>query len=91
MSTDADNKQEFDRTMQGLAVTTCITVALAFGKLIGAWNISWWWVFCPFWLPYALLLFILGIILACLVVALLTGGFFTLIAVLKEVIKIKRG
>jgi hypothetical protein len=31
-----------------------ITILLCILKLINIINISWWWCFCPIWLPFAI-------------------------------------
>ena len=33
-----------------------VTVLLCILKLTGVINISWWWCFCLFWLPFAIIL-----------------------------------
>ena len=39
-----------------------VTVLLCILKLTGIINISWWWCFCLFWLPFAILFGVLGLI-----------------------------
>ena len=39
-----------------------ITALLCILKLTGVISISWWWCFCLFWLPFALLFVVLGLI-----------------------------
>ena len=41
-----------------------VTIVLCMLKLTGVINISWWWCFCLIWLPFAILLAILGLIVA---------------------------
>lgn len=55
----------------GSSVTLILTIVLAVLKVAGVINISWWWVFCPIWLPFVifigLLLIFVGITALCLV------------------------
>ena len=53
-----------------------ITIVLVILKLTHVWDISWWWVFAPLWLPLTvavglMLSFLLIIIFAQIVVGLL--------------------
>ena len=53
-----------------------ITIVLVVLKLTHVWDISWWWVFAPLWLPLTvavglMLSFLLIIIFAQIVVGLL--------------------
>jgi len=41
-----------------------VTVLLCILKLTGIINISWWWCFCLFWLPFAIILAIVLIVIA---------------------------
>jgi len=41
-----------------------ITVLLCILKVAGVINISWWWCFCLFWLPFAILVAIISILVA---------------------------
>jgi hypothetical protein len=40
-----------------------ITILLCILKLINIINISWWWCFCPIWLP-----FVIGAVLIILII-----------------------
>ena len=57
-----------------------LTALLCILKLMGTITISWWWCFCLFWLPFAI---ILGICLIVLMFAVVAG----IIIVIKNSIK----
>lgn len=40
-----------------------ITALLCILKITGVITISWWWCFCLFWLPFAIVFGVLGLIL----------------------------
>jgi hypothetical protein len=42
--------------------TVLITALLCILKLTGILTISWWWCFCLFWLPFAIVLALLGLL-----------------------------
>lgn len=50
-----------------------VTVLLCLLKLIGIINISWWWCFCLFWLPFAILFGIIGLITLLIIPYILIG------------------
>lgn len=39
-----------------------LTALLCILKLTGILTISWWWCFCLFWLPFAIVLALLGLL-----------------------------
>ena len=57
-----------------------ITALLCILKLTGVISISWWWCFCLFWLPFAILFGIIGLFMAIAVP-------FLIIALLIEILK----
>jgi hypothetical protein len=42
--------------------TLIFTALLCLCKVTGVLNISWWWCFCLFWLPFAVLFALLGLV-----------------------------
>lgn len=56
-----------------------LTALLCILKLIGILPISWWWCFCLFWLPFAILFALLGLVVAIAVP-------FLIIALLIEIL-----
>lgn len=50
-----------------------VTVLLCLLKLIGIINISWWWCFCLFWLPFAILFGIIGLLTLIIIPYILIG------------------
>lgn len=61
-----------------------ITALLCILKLTGIISISWWWCFCLFWLPVALIFAIIGIFLAILIVVVVFGLIVELIDAFKR-------
>ena len=57
-----------------------ITALLCILKLTGVINISWWWCFCLFWLPFAIVFGIIGLFVVITVP-------FLIIALLIEILK----
>lgn len=57
-----------------------ITALLCILKLTGVISISWWWCFCLFWLPFAIVFGIIGLFIAIAVP-------FLIIALLIEILK----
>jgi len=57
-----------------------ITALLCILKLTGVISISWWWCFCLFWLPFAILFGIIGLFVVIAVP-------FLIIALLIEILK----
>lgn len=47
--------------------TVLITSLLCILKLTGILTISWWWCFCLFWLPFAILIGFLGLVVAIMI------------------------
>ena len=47
--------------------TVLITALLCILKLTGILTISWWWCFCLFWLPLAVLFIFLGMAIVFIV------------------------
>lgn len=56
-----------------------VTALLCILKAAGVISISWWWCFCLFWLPFAILLALLGLVVAIAVP-------FLIIALLIEIL-----
>lgn len=82
---------ELKRSIQGGALAMVLTIILAFGKLTGTWaELSWWWVFAPFWLPYAFGFGLLALIFVMVVFSFIVGGFYLTSAIIIEAIKRKR-
>lgn len=44
------------------SITILLTALLCILKLTGILSISWWWCFCLIWMPFAIILAILGIL-----------------------------
>lgn len=85
---ETEAKEQYDANMKGTAVLFAVTIALAFGKLIGAWpSLSWWWVTAPMWFPYAMMLALLLMFGLLLLMALIAGGFFGLLSVITTAFK----
>ena len=57
-----------------------ITALLCILKLTGVISISWWWCFCLFWLPFAIIFGIIGLFVAIAIP-------FLIIALLIEILK----
>lgn len=57
-----------------------ITALLCILKLTGVISISWWWCFCLFWLPFAIMFGIIGLFVVIAVP-------FLIIALLIEILK----
>lgn len=57
-----------------------ITALLCILKLTGVISISWWWCFCLFWLPFAIVFGIIGLFVVIAVP-------FLIIALLIEILK----
>jgi len=47
----------------GISMVGLLTVLLIILKLTGNITISWWWVFAPIWIPWAIVLGLMAIIL----------------------------
>ena len=47
--------------------TVLITALLCILKLTGILTVSWWWCFCLFWLPFAILIGFLGLVVAIMI------------------------
>jgi len=50
---------------------TGLTVIFVILKLFGAIDWSWWWVLCPLWIPFAMIIVVLFIGLLFLIISLL--------------------
>lgn len=61
-----------------------ITALLCILKVTGVINISWWWCFCLFWLPFAILFALLGFFIIIFIIVVLCGLIIELIKILKE-------
>jgi len=53
--------------------TVFITFLLCILKLTGVLTISWWWCFCLFWLPFAILFGIIGLLILIIIPYALIG------------------
>jgi hypothetical protein len=42
------------RTGSSLKFTSWLTLIFVVAKIFGYIDWSWWWVFCPIWLPFAI-------------------------------------
>ena len=51
-----------------LSIAPFLTLFFILMKLLGLVDWSWWWVFCPLWLPIA------GILVGILIILLITLG-----------------
>ena len=50
-------------------ITTILFLAFFIAKIFNKIDWSWWWVFSPLWIPYVILLGIVGVLLIlCLIV-----------------------
>ena len=49
-------------TSKGLGFTTVLFLVFLILKLTETIDWSWWWVFAPFWIPFAILLLALMLI-----------------------------
>ena len=47
--------------------TILLTALLCILKITGILTISWWWCFCLFWLPFAILIGFLGLVVAIMI------------------------
>ena len=47
--------------------TIIFTALLCLCKVAGILNISWWWCFCLFWLPFAILFTLLGLVVVLMI------------------------
>lgn len=61
-----------------------ITVLLCVLKLTGVINISWWWCFCLFWLPFAILFALIGLVSIITVILIICALIVELIKILRE-------
>lgn len=61
-----------------------ITILLCILKLTGILTISWWWCFCMFWLPFAILFALMGFCVLILLVVVIFALISELINILKE-------
>lgn len=50
----------------GIGISTVLFLIFLVLKLIGTINWSWWWVFAPLWIPFAL---IFGFLILAIVIA----------------------
>jgi hypothetical protein len=50
----------------GIGISTVLFLIFLVLKLIGTINWSWWWVFAPLWIPFAL---IFGFLILTIVIA----------------------
>lgn len=50
-----------------------ITALLCILKLTGVISISWWWCFCLFWLPFAILLILIGAVFVVSVIVIIVS------------------
>ena len=50
----------------GIGISTVLFLIFLVLKLIGTINWSWWWVFAPLWIPFAL---IFGLLILTIVIA----------------------
>lgn len=50
------------------SATVLITALLCILKVTGYLSISWLWCFCLLWLPFALVLGVIGLILVCAII-----------------------
>ena len=60
------------RGNSGIGLTGVLFVVFLVLKLCGVIGWSWWWVTAPLWAPAV---FLLGIALVCLIIAVLTAPF----------------
>lgn len=58
--------EQVTRTISILPLTSVLTVIFVIFKLLGKLDWSWWWVFSPLWIPYAI---VIGVTLVVLLVA----------------------
>ena len=61
-----------------------ITILLCVLKLTGVISISWWWCFCMFWLPFALMFALIGFCVLALLLIVIFALISELINILKE-------
>ena len=57
-----------------------ITMLLCLCKVTGVLSISWWWCFCPIWLPFAIVFGILVLFMAIVIP-------FLIVALIIEILK----
>lgn len=50
----------------GIGISTVLFLIFLVLKLIGTINWSWWWVFAPLWIPFAL---VFGFLILTIVIA----------------------
>ena len=61
-----------------------ITILLCVLKLTGVLTISWWWCFCMFWLPFAIIFALIGFCVLALLLVVIFALISELINILKE-------
>lgn len=49
-----------ESTKQGIGLQGILTIIFFFAKIIGCIDWSWWWVFSPMWIPFAICMTFLG-------------------------------
>ena len=64
--------------------TIIFTALLCLCKVAGILNISWWWCFCMFWLPFALMFALIGFCVLALLLIVIFALISELINILKE-------
>lgn len=52
----------------GIGFFGLLTIVFITLKLLGKITWSWWWVLAPAWIPLAIVLAILGVVVVCLVI-----------------------
>lgn len=64
--------------------TIILTALLCILKLTEVLSISWWWCFCLFWLPFAILFALIGFFIIIFIIVVLCALIIELIKILKE-------
>lgn len=53
----------------GISLSSALGITFIVLKLCGVISWSWWWVLSPFWIPFAVIIAVLFIIIAVIVIA----------------------
>jgi hypothetical protein len=71
----------------GLSLSAVLFIVFLVLKLTGNIDWSWWWVTSPLWIPFAIGLFLVGVVFLVIVTALIFG---VSVEDIKSKIKIKK-
>lgn len=69
-----DSKGDNNPRYGGVGFTGLLTIALIVLKLTGVIAWSWWWVLSPIWIPLALVVGVISVVLIIVFAVLITKG-----------------